>query len=70
MKIEFYRHNVNQKNIDDVAKVLNSLFLTTGNVVNEFENKFSRYLGCKHIVGVTSCTAAMHLALLAYGIGQ
>ena len=30
----------------------------------------SRYLGCRYTVGVTSCTAALHLALLAYGIGS
>ena len=69
MEIEFYRHNIGQADIDNVAKVLNSLFLTTGEVVDEFEEKFSRYLGCKHTVGVTSCTAGLHLSLLAYGIG-
>jgi dTDP-4-amino-4,6-dideoxygalactose transaminase len=70
MKVEFYKHNINQRDIDSVVGVLNSLFLTTGEVVSEFEDKFSRYLNCKHTVGVTSCTAALHLALLVYGIGQ
>jgi len=68
MKVEFYKHNIGQQDIDNVVEVLNSLFLTTGEVVNEFEDKFSRYLGCRHTVGVTSCTAALHLSLLAYGI--
>ena len=69
MKIEHYKHNISQKDIDNVVKVLNSLFLTTGGVVDEFERRFSQYLGCKCTVGVTSCTAALHLSLLAYGIG-
>jgi dTDP-4-amino-4,6-dideoxygalactose transaminase len=69
MKIEFYRHNVNETDIENVVKVLNSTFLTTGTVVDEFEKKFAKYLGCKYTVGVTSCTAALHLALLAYGVG-
>ena len=69
MKIEFYEHNISQQDIDNVVKVLNSLFLTTGEIVGEFENRFSQYLGCKHTVGVTSCTEALHLSLLAYGIG-
>jgi dTDP-4-amino-4,6-dideoxygalactose transaminase len=69
MKIEFYRHNVTQKDIDNANRVMNSLFLTTGEVVEEFEEKFSRYLDCKYAVGVTSCTAALHIALLAYGVG-
>lgn len=68
MKIEFYKHSIGQKDIDNVVKVLNSLFLTTGDVVGELEKGFSQYLGCKHTVGVTSCTAALHLSLLAYGI--
>lgn len=70
MKIEFYKHNINQIDIDNAIVVLKSLFLTTGKAVNEFEDKFSQYLGCKYTVGVTSCTAALHLSLLAYGIGQ
>lgn len=69
MKIEFYRHNIGEREIRKVTDVLHSIFLTTGQVVYEFEGKFSDYLKCKHTVGVTSCTAAMHLALLAYDIG-
>jgi len=70
MKIEFYKHNISQKDIDNAVKVLNSLFLTTGETVEKFEKRFSQYLGCKYTVGVTSCTAALHLSLLAYGIGS
>ncbi len=70
MKVEFYKHNIDQKDVDNVTEVLKSTFLTTGEVVDEFEGKFSRYLGCKFTVGVTSCTAALHLSLLAYGIGR
>jgi len=70
MKIEFYKHNIGQKDIDNVVKVLHSTFLTTGEVVAEFERHFSSYLGCKNVIGVTSCTAALHLSLLAYGIGS
>ena len=70
MKVEFYKHTVGQKDIDNAVEVLNSLFLTTGEMVEEFEKRFSEYLGCKYTVGVTSCTAALHLSLLAYEIGQ
>jgi len=69
MKIEFYKHNISQGDIDNAVKVLNSIFLTTGETVEEFEKRFSQYLGCRYTVGVTSCTAALHLSLLAYGIG-
>jgi len=69
MKVEFYKHNIGQQDIDNVVEVLNSLFLTTGEVVSQFEDRFSRYLGSRYTVGVTSCTAALHLSLLACGIG-
>jgi dTDP-4-amino-4,6-dideoxygalactose transaminase len=70
MKVEFYKHNISQKDIDNAVKVLNSLFLTTGETVEEFEKRSSQYLGCKCTVGVTSCTEALHLSLLAYEIGS
>ena len=70
MRVEFYRHNINEEDIERVTKVLRKPFLTTGKVVEEFEEKFASYLGCKYVVGVSSCTAALHLSLLALGIGQ
>lgn len=68
-KIEFFRHNISAQDIERVNSVLRSIFLTTGETVKEFEEKFSNYLGSKYAVGVTSCTAALHLSLLAAGIG-
>ncbi len=69
MNIEFHKHNINQKDIDNVVYVLNSHFLTTGKVVDEFEKRLSQYLRCKRTVGVSSGTSALHLSLLAYGVG-
>lgn len=69
MKIEFYRHNLEQVDIDNVSRVLRSIFLTTGPVTAEFERRFSEYTGLKHTVALNSCTAALHLALLAMDIG-
>jgi len=68
MKVEFFRHNIGPEEIGKVTEVLKSVFLTTGDVVGEFEDEFSEYLKCKHTVGVTSGTAALHLSLQACGI--
>ena len=70
MKVEFFRHNLDEQDIDNVTNVLKSVFLTTGHVVKDFEDKFSAYLSCRNVIGVTSCTAALHLALLTWGIGE
>jgi dTDP-4-amino-4,6-dideoxygalactose transaminase len=68
-KVEFYRHNVGSEEIASVTQVLQTLFLTTGATVREFEEGLAEYLRSGYAVGVTSCTAALHLALLAYDIG-
>jgi UDP-4-amino-4-deoxy-L-arabinose-oxoglutarate aminotransferase len=68
-RIEFFRHSIDDKDIERVNSVLRSIFLTTGESVTEFERKFSAYVGLKHTVGITSCTAALHLSLISLGIG-
>jgi len=69
MKVEFYRHALDQADIDKVVSVLGSVFLTTGPVTAEFERKFAAYTGVPHVVCVNSCTAAMHLAMKGLGVG-
>lgn len=69
MKIEFYKHSIGEKEKRNVLECLDGIFLTTGSYVSEFENRFSEYLGLNYSVGLTSCTAALHLSLLALGIG-
>ncbi len=69
-KIEFFKHNIDQEDIARVVDVLQSVFLTNAGVTKEFEQKFSEYLGIKNTIVVNSCTAALHLSLLALGIGE
>jgi dTDP-4-amino-4,6-dideoxygalactose transaminase len=52
-----------------VQKVLESGWLTMGSVTIDFENAFKQYNGCKHAFAVANCTAALHLACLAVGLG-
>ena len=37
--------------------------------MTRFERRFAEYLGRQHALGVTSCTGALHMSLLALGIG-
>jgi dTDP-4-amino-4,6-dideoxygalactose transaminase len=69
MKVEFYKHNLEDEDIARLVEVCKGVFLTTGQQTREFEEAFAAYLGAGHAVGVTSCTAAIHLALLGLGIG-
>jgi perosamine synthetase len=56
--------------IKQVQQVLDSGWVSQGPKVKEFEEKSARYLGIEHVVSVTNCTAALHLALLALGIKE
>lgn len=69
MKVEFYRHALDEQDIASVADTLRSVFLTTGPVCARFEEDFARYTGLARCVSLNSCTAALHLALLGLGIG-
>ena len=68
MKVEFYKHNLDEADIARMVEVCRGVFLTTGQQTREFEEAFAAYLGAKHAVGLTSCTAALHLALLALDV--
>jgi len=67
-KIEFFRHGIEGEELQRLREVLGSLFITTGQVVYEFEDALADYLGLPHTVAVTSCTSAMQMALLAGGV--
>ena len=69
MKVEFYRHALGQPELDALARVVGSLFLTTGPETRAFEAELAAFLGVAEAVGVSSCTAAMHLSLVALGVG-
>jgi dTDP-4-amino-4,6-dideoxygalactose transaminase len=67
-KVEYCKHNIGKEELRRIERVFRSLFLTTGDEVAEFEQGLASYLGLPSTVAVTSCTAAMQLALLAAGI--
>ena len=60
---------IGKKDIEAIKKPLLSGWLTQGACVKDFENKFSGIHGVKHAVATTSCTTALHLALVALGVG-
>lgn len=57
---------------DDIAEVVDSLksnWITKGPKTNKFETQFAEYIGVKHAIAVNSCTAGLHLSLVAAGLG-
>lgn len=67
--LPFARPDVGEAEIDAVAEVMRSGWLTTGPRTMEFEAAFAEYLGAAHAVACNSGTSALHLALEALGVG-
>jgi dTDP-4-amino-4,6-dideoxygalactose transaminase len=68
-KVPFFMHDLGKPELDAVAEVLAGPILTTGEWVARFEKRFADYLGVRHAIAVTSCTGALHMSLLALGVG-
>ena len=58
-----------QEEADAAAEAVASGWIAQGPRVREFEEAFAAAIGTAHAVAVSSCTAALHLALIAAGIG-
>jgi dTDP-4-amino-4,6-dideoxygalactose transaminase len=67
--LPFSLPEVGQEEIDEVVDTLRSGWLTSGPKVRTFQESFARFTGSEHAVALSSCTAGLHLALLASGIG-
>jgi len=66
----FHRPWLGEDEEREVIETLRSGWLTTGSRTHEFERRFADYIGCKHAIGVNSCTAGLHLGLVSLGIGS
>ncbi len=53
-----------------VENILKSKWLTMGAVTQQFEADFSAFTGIEHSIAVSNCTAALHLSMVALGIGR
>ena len=67
--IPFNRPEIDDAEIAEVVSTLRSGWLTTGVRTAQFEKEFRDYVGAKYAQAVSSCTAALHLALAALNIG-
>jgi perosamine synthetase len=68
-RVPYGRHEIDEDDIAAVVRVLRGDWLTTGPAVEEFEQAFAAFVGSLHAVAVSSGTAALHLTMLAAGIG-
>lgn len=69
MKVPYFVPWITQADKKSVVSVLNQRWLTGGQNLEKFEQKFSNFIGVKYSLGVSSATHALHLSLLALGVG-
>src|SRR4051794_31689243 len=67
--IPLFDVRLRDEHVQAVADTLRSGWLTMGPRTQEFERAYAERLGARHAVAVSSCTAALHLAYLAAGVG-
>jgi dTDP-4-amino-4,6-dideoxygalactose transaminase len=67
--LSFQPPAVGDEEIEAVAETLRSGWLTTGPRAEELERRIAELVGARHAVAVSSGTAALHLALVALGVG-
>jgi dTDP-4-amino-4,6-dideoxygalactose transaminase len=60
---------IGDEEIAAVTETLRSGWLTTGPRTAELEERFAEYVGAEHVLAIASGTAALHLSLLALGVG-
>ena len=68
-RLGFQPPAIGDEEIAAVTETLRSGWLTTGPRAALLEERFADYLEARHVLAVSSGTAAMHLALLALGVG-
>jgi len=67
--VAFSRPSIGEAEMREVRATLESGWLTTGPRVKQFEQQFAAFVGVPHAIALNSCTAALHLSLLAAGVG-
>ncbi len=68
--IPYGKQTIDERDIKSVSKVLKGKYLTTGPIVERFENEFCKKVKSKFAISCSNGTAALHLAFLAAGIKE
>jgi dTDP-4-amino-4,6-dideoxygalactose transaminase len=68
-KVPLFDPDLGEAEIRAVTDVIRSKWLTMGERTAEFEKRFAEFIGCRHAIAVSNCTAALHLAVQVLDIG-
>lgn len=68
LSVPFHRAPLGEEEVEAVAEVIRSGWITMGPKTFEFEKEFASYIGVEHAIAVSTGTAALHLSLEAAGV--
>ncbi|MBS0000579.1 MAG: UDP-4-amino-4,6-dideoxy-N-acetyl-beta-L-altrosamine transaminase [Cyclobacteriaceae bacterium] len=66
--IPYGKQQITQEDVDAIAAVLKSDYITQGPVTKDFEEIFAKFIGSKYAIAVANGTAALHLSALALDV--
>jgi len=69
LELSIQHRQIKKEIFEAFEKVYDSTAFSGGSFVEAFENEFADFIGAKYAVGVSNGTTALHLAMLALGIG-
>src|SRR6185436_9885799 len=69
VRIPITRPCVGEEEGAAAAEAVRSGWLSQGKQVQDFEQELAEYIGVRHAILVSNCTTALHLALVAAGVG-
>jgi len=67
-QVPLFDPDLGETEVQAVADVIRSKWLTMGDRTTEFEHRFAEFCGTRHAIALNSCTAALHLSLAAAGV--
>jgi len=66
MNIRLFKPSLGQEELDNIKDAFDRSWIGLGPKVNEFEKKWTEFIGCEVAIGLNSATAALHLALASF----
>ncbi len=70
MNIRLFKPSVGEEELKNIQDAFQRSWIGLGPKVNEFEDEWKKFLGCKTAIGLNSATAALHLALRVFGFPE
>jgi perosamine synthetase len=70
MNIRLFKPSVGKEELENIKDAFERSWIGLGPRVNEFEDAWEAFIGCKEAIGLNSATAALHLALNVFGFPE